>query len=60
VPKPKAKARPQFDDAPLDADDEEGACPIPDEHGDVVLRRSKTTTEGAKRGKAKGTDKKPS
>lgn len=60
MPKPKAKARPQFDDAPLADDDEEGACPIPDEHGEVVLRRGKTTKEGTKRGKAKGTGKKPS
>ena len=37
---PKAVA-PQFDDAPLDADDDEGACPIPDENGYVVLRRDK-------------------
>jgi hypothetical protein len=56
---PAKAAAPQFDDAPLDSDDEEGACPIPDEHGEVVLRRSKTTTEGTKRGKAKGSCKKP-
>ena len=61
MPKPKAKSSPQFDDAPLADDDEEGACPIPDEHGEVVLRRSKTTKEGTKRGKSKtGTGKKPS
>ncbi len=59
MPKPKAKARPQFDDAPLADDDEEGACPIPDEHGEVVLRRSKPAKEGPKRGKAKGSCKKP-
>ena len=53
-----AKDRPQFDEAPLDADDEEGACPIPDEDGNVVLRRGKPTKEGTKRGK-KGSTKKP-
>lgn len=46
-------AAPQFDDAPLDSDDEEGACPIPDEHGEVVLRRSQPATKGRKRGKGK-------
>ncbi len=57
---PKPKAKPQFDDAPLADDDEEGACPIPDEHGEVVLHR-KSTKEGTKRGKSKtGTGKKPS
>lgn len=56
--KTTATDRPQFDDSPLDADDEEGACPIPDEDGNVVLRRGKTTKEGA-RGKGKGTRKKP-
>lgn len=44
------RAAPQFDDAPLADDDEEGACPIPDEHGEVVLRRGKPTTKGVKRG----------
>jgi hypothetical protein len=44
----------------LHDDDFEGACPIPDEDGEIVLRRSKPTKEGAKRGKAKGTGKKPS
>jgi hypothetical protein len=53
------RAAPQFDDCPLADDEEEGACPIPDEHGEVVLRRSKTTREGTGRGKAKGTGKKP-
>ena len=53
----KAVRAPQFDDAPLADDDEEGACPIPDEDGNIVLRRSKPATKGsAKRGKAK-TDK---
>lgn len=53
--KPKAKARPQFDAAPvLDDEDEEGACPIPDEHGEVVLRRSQAATKGGTRGKGKG------
>ena len=52
-------AKPQFDDAPLADDDEEGACPIPDEHGEIVLRRAKTTKEGTKRGKTKGNSKKP-
>ena len=46
---PTQATAPQFDEAPLADDDEEGACPIPDEHGDVVLRR-KTTTKGVKRG----------
>ena len=59
----KAKAsptpRPQFDDCPLADDDEEGACPIPDEDGNIVLRRGKSTKEGPRRGKAKGTGKKP-
>jgi hypothetical protein len=49
--KPKAAA-PQFDEAPLADDEEEGACPIPDEDGNVVLRRGKTTKEGT-RGKGK-------
>jgi|688.fasta_scaffold242393_2 hypothetical protein len=35
--KPAAKS-PQFDVAPIDDDEEEGACPIPDENGDVVLK----------------------
>lgn len=48
-----AQAAPQFDEAPLADDEEEGACPIPDEHGEVVLRRSKPTTKGVKRGKGK-------
>jgi hypothetical protein len=60
VPKPKAKARPHFDAEPLHDDDFEGACPIPDEDGEIVLRRGKTTKEGTKRGKTKtGTAKKP-
>lgn len=50
--KPQATA-PQFDDAPLDAEDDEGACPIPDDDGEIVLRRGKTTTKGVKRGKGK-------
>lgn len=37
---PKAAA-PQFDAEPLHDDDEEHACPIPDEDGNVVLRREK-------------------
>jgi hypothetical protein len=58
---PAKAAAPHFDDAPLDSDDEEGACPIPDEHGEVVLRRSQPATKGSvKRGKGKGTDKKSS
>ena len=48
-----APAAPQFDDAPLADDDEEGACPIPDEDGNIVLRRGRTTTKGRKRGKSK-------
>ena len=52
--KAKAKAAaPQFDEAPLADDEEEGACPIPDEHGEVVLRRGKPATKGVKRGKGK-------
>ena len=47
--KPQATA-PQFDDAPLDAEDDEGACPIPDDDGEIVLRRGKPTTKGGKRG----------
>jgi hypothetical protein len=59
--KQSQSAAPHFDDAPLDSDDEEGACPIPDEHGEVVLRRSQPATKGSvKRGKGKGTDKKSS
>ena len=50
------RAAPQFDDCPLADDEEEGACPIPDEHGEVVLRRGKTTTKGVRRG-GKKTDK---
>lgn len=50
----KAKPKgPQFDDAPLADDDEEGPCPIPDEDGNVVLRRGKPTTKGVRRGKGK-------
>jgi len=45
-----AKPAPQFDDAPLDAEDDEGACPIPDDDGEIVLRRTKPTTKGGKRG----------
>lgn len=57
--KPKVKARPQFDAATvLDDEDEEGACPIPDEDGNIVLRRSHPPAKkGASRGK--GTAKKP-
>jgi hypothetical protein len=51
-PTPKAAA-PQFDEAPLADDEEEGACPIPDEHGEVVLLRGKPTTKGVRRGKGK-------
>lgn len=47
----KTASAPQFDDAPLDSDDEEGACPIPDEHGEVVLRRTAKAQQGGKRGK---------
>ena len=57
-PAAKAATSPQFDDAPLDADDDEGACPIPDEHGEVVLRRGKPAKQGGKRG-GKGEAKKP-
>jgi hypothetical protein len=52
-----AKAAPQFDEAPLADDEEEGACPIPDDDGNIVLRRSKPATKGVKRGKGK--DDKP-
>jgi hypothetical protein len=55
-PTPKAAA-PQFDEAPLADDEEEGACPIPDDDGNIVLRRSKPATKGVKRGKGK--DDKP-
>ena len=56
--KPPAKpTAPQFDEAPLADDDEEGACPIPDEHGEVVLRRSSKPKRGGKRGKTKAADK---
>lgn len=51
-PKPKA-AKPNFDEAPLADDEEEGACPIPDDDGYIVLRRSRKPTKGAKRGKGK-------
>ena len=57
-PAAKAATSPQFDDAPLDADDDEGACPIPDEHGEVVLRRGKPPRKEARRG-GKGTKEKP-
>jgi hypothetical protein len=60
VPRKTKAEKPQFDAEPLHDDDFEGACPIPDEDGEIVLRRSKPTKEGAKRGKAKGTGKKPS
>lgn len=56
MPKPrKAKPKgPQFDDAPLADEDEEGPCPIPDEDGNVVLRRGKPATKGSvRRGKGK-------
>ena len=46
-------AAPQFDDAPLADDDEEGPCPIPDEDGNIVLRRSRPATKERKRGKGK-------
>jgi hypothetical protein len=53
-PRPEAKARPQFDASPvLDDDEEEGACPIPDEHGEIVLRRSQAATKGGTRVKGK-------
>ena len=55
--KPKAES-PQFDAEPLHDDDEEHACPIPDEDGNIVLRRSHPPAKkGASRGK--GTAKKP-
>lgn len=44
-------SKPQFDDQPLDADDEEGPCPIPDEHGDVVLTGKKRKKKKAKKSK---------
>lgn len=47
--------KPQFDDQPLDADDEEGPCPIPDENGDVVLKgkRPKQKRKKSKKPKAR-------
>ena len=48
---PAKATAPQFDEAPLDSDDEEGACPIPDEDGNIVLRRGKPADKGVKRGK---------
>ena len=55
--KPPAKpTAPQFDESPLADDDEEGPCPIPDDDGEVVLRRS-TKPKGGKRGKTKAADK---
>lgn len=53
-PRTETAARaPQFDDAPLDSEDDEGACPIPDDDGEIVLRRGKPTTKGGKRGTGK-------
>lgn len=62
MPKPRkanAKAvRPQFDVSPLDDEDLEGACPIPDDDGEIVLRRDKkSATKGVAYGKDK--NKKP-
>ena len=54
-----AKAAPQFDELPLADDEEEGACPIPDDDGEIVLRRGKTATKGGKRG-GKSSKEKPS
>lgn len=50
-----SKPKPQFDDEPLDADDEEGPCPIPDENGDVVLqgKRPKKKRKKSKKPKAR-------
>jgi hypothetical protein len=48
--KPQATDRPQFDAEPLHDDDEEHTCPIPDEDGNIVLRRGKSP-EGKRRGK---------
>lgn len=61
MPKPrKAKAKaPRFDDAPLADDDEEGPCPIPDEDGNVVLRRGKPATKGSVKRGSKGKAEKP-
>ena len=54
---PTKAAAPQFDDAPLADDDDDGPCPIPDEDGNIVLRRGKPATKGSvRRGKGK-TDK---
>lgn len=55
------KPQPQFDEAPLADDDDDGhPCPIPDDDGEIVLRRSKPTPKGAtKRGKKADADKKP-
>jgi hypothetical protein len=46
-----------MDDAEYD-DDDEGPNPVPDEDGNVVLRRS-ATQGGDNRGKAKDTRRKP-
>lgn len=48
---PKAKA-PQFDCEPLD-EDEEGPCPIPDEHGDVFLKETRRPRKTKKKPKKK-------
>lgn len=48
--KATTKAAPQFDPDFVD-DDEEGACPIPDEDGEIYLRRDRHRTKGvSKRG----------
>lgn len=61
-----AKRRPPKDKQPAlhssmddaEYDDDEGPNPVPDEDGNVVLRRS-ATQGGDKRGKAKDTRRKP-
>lgn len=50
-------AKPQFDDQPLD-DDEEGPCPIPDENGDVVLKGKRPKQKKKKVRKPKARRKK--
>lgn len=54
---PTKAAAPQFDELPLADDEEEGACPIPDEDGNIVLRRGKPANKGVKRGIKSKTDK---
>lgn len=49
----RAAPAPQFDELPLADDEEEGACPIPDDDGEIVLRRGKTTKGGKRGGKGK-------